>query len=451
MAVAPTPVGQWFTPSGAARFVTGRGGLWLAFAAVHVLVCALALLGAGMPLGDVTLVYKFWAQQAIADHYVVGIDSGWVYPIVALIPILAASVFGFALYDFTWLAIVVALNAAAFAVLVTRDNPVRRRAAWWWLAFLVLLGPIAVGRIDAITVPLVVVALLWLAERPPVAGVLLAAAMWVKVWPAAIIAAVVIAAKQRWQVLVAAAATSAGIIVVALLLGAGANIMSFITQQTGRGLQIEAPVSSIWLWLGALGQPASGLYYDNELLTFQVVGPGVKSAAALMTPLMGIAVLVVLAVGVRAALRRGAWNRAGQFGVGQGRAVFGRPVQGGAAASVLPILALALVAALIAFNKVGSPQFVTWLSVPVIAGLVLDPRRFAVPAVLVALVAALTQVVYPYWYGYLLNLDAPMVAVLTVRNALYFVLVGWALQALWRMPSGQVLSGETEVASAEAK
>jgi hypothetical protein len=37
---------------------------------------------------------------------------------------------------------------------------------------------------------------------------------------------------------------------------------------------------------------------------------------------------------------------------------------------VLPPLVLAITTALILFNKVGSPQFVGWLAVPIVFGLV---------------------------------------------------------------------------------
>lgn len=404
----PVPIGERFPQ--ASRFVSSDVALWVAFAAVHILLCLLALLADGLPLGDVTLVYKMWAQHAVADSFIVGIDSAWVYPIVALVPIMGAAVFGFWAYEFTWLAIVVILNGLAFGALIGRGTrPAHPRVAWWWLAFLALLGPIALGRIDSITVPLVILALLWVSDRPRAAGVLLTTATWIKVWPAAIIATVFIAARHRWQLFMTVVVTSVAIVFVACVLGGAANVFSFISQQTGRGLQIESPVSSIWLWRAVFHDPGSSLYYDNDLLTFQVAGTGVDLVSGLMTPLLAVAVIAVTLIGALA-VRAGASFTA-----------------------VLPSLSLAMVATLIAFNKVGSPQFVAWLAAPVIIGLVLRGRDFRTPAVLVALVGLLTQVVYPYLYGYLLRLDAPMVAVLTVRNLLYFVIIGWAVHALWAL------------------
>lgn len=378
--------------------------LWLGFAVVHLLLGALALYGYGVPMGDVTLVYSPWAQQTLGGGPIIGIDEPWVYPILALVPILVPAFFGFGFYDLSWLGMIVIVNAWAFATLIGHDavGPARR-AARWWLLFLVLVGPIAVSRIDSVTVPLVIVALLWLGSRPRVAWVLLTCATWVKVWPAAVIAALLVTLTRRWQVLVTAVVASAAIVVVPLGLGAGWNLLSFVGKQGARGLQVEAPISTVWLWGAVFGQSGSRIYYDKILLTWQVVGPGVQTAEVVMTWLMAVSVAAILLLGVFAIRRSAA------------------PVE------LLPPLVLALVACLIAFNKVGSPQFVTWLAAPVILGLVTSGRAFRTPAILVGVIAVLTQLVYPYLYGYLLSLAPPMVAALTVRNLLYFVVIGWAV------------------------
>ena len=73
---------------------------------------------------------------------------------------------------------------------------------------------------------------------------------------------------------------------------------------------------------------------------------------------------------------------------------------------------------------------------PVILGLISHRENraasFRTPAVLVLVLAALTHVIYPYLYGYLLGLFPEMLAVLTIRNALLFVLLGWSVMALMR-------------------
>ena len=93
---------------------------------------------------------------------------------------------------------------------------------------------------------------------------------------------------------------------------------------------------------------------------------------------------------------------------------------------------LAIVTVLIAFNKVGSPQYIAWLAAPVILGIIMSGRRFLTPAVLVGITAGLTQLFYPYLYQQLLDLNAWMLAVVTLRNLMLFVVLGWAVVALWR-------------------
>jgi len=384
---------------------------WLAFVFVHLWLGALALFGPGLPLGDVTLVYRFWMEQALDFGVWVGIDTMWVYPVVALVPMLLAAVAGLEAYAGAWLSMVMILNAVAFGVLRGwgRDRS-RVRVAWWWLAFLVLLGPIAVGRIDSITVPLAIIAVLILTRRPRLAALLLAIATWIKVWPAAILLSAVVALRARSEIVSTAAISSLVIVAVALLLGSGANVFSFVTEQTGRGLQIEAPVSTFWMWQASFGLGRAVVYYDRQILTFQVGGVGVEAAAALITPMLGIAVVVITLLGIRA-VRTGAPYLA-----------------------VLAPLALALTTALIAINKVGSPQYITWLAAPVILGIVASAAgygpSFRTPAILTLVIAALTQLIYPYLYGLIIAADPAMLLVLTGRNILLFVLLGWAVFAV---------------------
>ena len=382
--------------------------LWGAFLLVHVVLWLCALFGDGMPLGDVTIVYLPWAQLAQHGYAFMGVTAPWVYPLVAMVPVLIPLLAGADNYVIAWLAMVTIFDVVAFAVLTARGRRRAVIAAWWWLGFLLLLGPIAVGRLDAVSVAIVIVAVVWLAARPRVASVLLAVAMWIKVWPAAVILAVVVAMRHRWRVVGYVLLTSAVIAIVGMAFGGAADLFSFVTQQTGRGLQIEAPVSAPWLWAAALHAEGTIVYYDQQLLTFQVTGRGIGAVSAAMTPALVLAVIAVALVGVRAVVRKAP------------------------SALVLPQLALAITTALIAFNKVGSPQYIDWLAAPVILGIITAGRRFCTPAILVGVTAALTQLFYPYLYLQLLYLNAWMIAAVTARNIMLFVVLGWAVVALWR-------------------
>jgi len=385
--------------------------VWVAFLLVHLWLGWLNLYGPGLPLGDVSIVYRFWMEQGFGAGQWVGIETAWVYPIVALVPLTAAAVFGFDLYSSTWLSMILLLDAIAFGVLTGWGRSrARIGAAWWWVAFLAVLGPIALARLDSVSVPLSIIAVLLIATRPRVATVVLTVAMWIKVWPAALAAAAVIALKQRLVVGVVALATSAVIIVGAVILGAGKNIFSFIFEQTGRSLQVESPIATLWLWRAFTGAPATFVYYDKQILTYQVHGPGVDAASALMNPLLAISVAVIVFFAVRS-IRSGA----------SGETLF-------------PPLSLALVVALIAFNKVGSPQYIAWIAVPVVLGLATHAAgvgaSFRVPALMTLLMAVLTQFIYPYNYSSLLGLDPLVLTALTVRNLLEFALLGWAVIAI---------------------
>ncbi|WP_431246875.1 glycosyltransferase 87 family protein [Leifsonia xyli] len=405
-------------PGTLSRILHSPLSLWIGFLAVHLFISGLALID-GKGLGDVFLVYKPWAQLAAQGTQIVGVNSDWVYPFGAIVPIMLPLLFGADGYVWAWLNMVMLLNAAAFAVLIVGREPRRLVAAWWWLAFLLLLGPIAVGRLDAVSASLAIVGLLWLTLHERAAVVVLTIATWIKVWPAAILLAAVVALRSRWHIVLVAVATSVVIAAVPLIFGAGWHILSFITMQTDRGLQIEAPVSSIWMWQAAFHVPGAEVYYDRNLLTFQVSGHGTGVAGSLMNPLFALTAVVVTLIGVRA-LRRGTpYTR------------------------ILPELSLALVTAFIAFNKVGSPQYVVWLAAPVVIGLAYQGRGFRTPAILVLATAGLTQVFYPFLYDLLLGVPQPvMVAVLTLRNLMYFVILGWTTVALWRRRHRQEAAGD---------
>ena len=389
--------------------------VWVAFIAVHLWLGLANLYAPSGPLGDVTSVYRFWTDQALVAHFRVGIDSVWVYPIVAMLPMLASMLFGAAQYGSTWLTMILLLNAVAFGFITGWGRSRERLStAWWWVAFLLLLGPIALGRIDSVTVPLALVGVILIATRPRAAAIVITIAMWIKVWPAALVGAALISLRDRWRSLYVVLAVSGVIIALALALGSGANVLSFITQQTGRGLQVEAPVTTFWLWQALAGVPQTFVYWDGQILTYQVQGDGVEIASAVMTPLLVVVLLVVAGLGIRA-------SRAGA-----------------SAGDLFPALSLALVAALIAVNKVGSPQFIGWLAVPVVLGLATSAaghgRSFRFPAIVALATAALTQTVYPYLYDDLLGLNPLLLSVLTVRNILEFVLLGWAVLVVVRSP-----------------
>jgi hypothetical protein len=392
--------------------VSRRAVLWVAFAVVHLVVAIFGFTMPNQPMGDVYFVYLPWSLDALRGDGIVGVDTAWVYPQLALVPmILAHGLRWIAGYEVAWAIMVTGFNAIAFALLVGRGRSAgRSTAAVFWLAYTALLGPIALYRIDAVTVPLAIAGCLWLVGRPWVASVLLAVATWIKVWPAALLAAALIAVRRRVAVIGGALIVSGLVVWAVVALGGGRHVLGFITDQTDRGLQLEAPVSMVYLWRAVAGIPGSYIYYDRDLLTFQVVGPNVDAVIDVMTPLLMLAVLAIAAVGLFKT-RRGA-----------------------SFVALFPPLALSFVLALIVLNKVGSPQYLTWVIAPVVIGLVIDRRRWRGIASAALAAALLTQIEYPLMYGYLLGADPVAAAILTVRNLLMVALLVWSVVRLVRVP-----------------
>ncbi|MCC4909609.1 hypothetical protein [Microbacterium sp. cx-59] len=398
-----------------------RAVLWVAFLIVHLGVSVLGWIMPNEPMGDVYRVYEPWSgaflnggyflqldsatgQQVSTYYGFVGITDSWVYPQLALLPMLFTWLFAWAVsYTPAWAITVALLDAVAFAVLVGRGRSTGRNVgAWFWLVFIALMGPVALYRLDAITVPLGIMGCLWLVGRPWLGSILLAVATWIKVWPAALLAAALIAVRRRMVVIGGALLVSVATLAVVFVAGGGRYAFGFIGDQTGRGLQVESPVSTFYLWDAMLGG-SSQVFYNPDLLTFEVLGPFVDPVIDIMTP--------ILAIGVGAVALLGAY----------------KAWRGASFAALFPPLALALVTAFIALNKVGSPQYIVWLVVPLVIGLVLDRRRWWGPGILVLVIAACTQIIYPLTYFDLLVALPFPVIVITVRNALLIALAIWSV------------------------
>ena len=105
--------------------------VWAAFVLVHLWLGLVNLYHRSAPLGDVSVVYRFWMDQAMQGTWV-GIDTAWVYPIVALVPMLASLLFGADQYASTWLSMVMILNAVAFGFVTGWGRSRERVTLGWW-------------------------------------------------------------------------------------------------------------------------------------------------------------------------------------------------------------------------------------------------------------------------------------------------------------------------------
>jgi hypothetical protein len=404
--------------------------LFVAFVAVHVVVGILGYQQPNEPMGDVYLVYEPWSRCALFGGIDVssctrsdawawpGITEKWIYPQLAFLPMTFAWVFAWAVgYTPAWAITVALFNLVAFVVLVGKGRSTGRvLAAWFWIAAILLIGPVGLYRIDGITVPFAILGSMWMLRRPFVASLLLSISVWMKVWPAAILATGLIVVRRRLALIWGAVAVSLATIIPVVALGGAPYVFGFVGDQTSRGIQMEAPVGGLYMFLAAFYVPGSEVYYDSGVLTFQVTGPGAEPLIAAMTPIMLLTMVAVAVVGVMK-MRRGATFL-----------------------SLFPPLSLALVTAFIALNKVGSPQYYVWLFAPVVLGLMIDRRRWYAFAGMTLVIAALTQWMYPLMYdGLMATHPNPFpVVVLEARNLLALVLLVWAIVRVVRVPTGRV-------------
>ncbi|HEY1156346.1 MAG TPA: glycosyltransferase 87 family protein [Arthrobacter sp.] len=393
----PAKVVDWFArPS----------SVWWGFAVVHLYF--LGWMASFFLNGDTfsdTEQYRQWATAGYNPADLAGKISPWVYPVLAQIPIFLANIAGPSLYLLVWFLIITALNAVGLLYLTRGPRTVTGIApAWWWLFFTVFMGYLSFARVEGITAPIVLIALLYAAERPVVAGVLLSIATWIKVWPAAVLVPIVIASHKRVQVVLAGAAVTAVVGLGTWLSGGLPHIMDFLLNQGERGMQLEATFSTPWVWLSVFHIAGSKMADNTAINSTEVYGPGAGTAAFLMQPLLILAAVTAAILLVRA-MRRGA-EREELFLDGS----------------------LMMVTAFIVFNKVGSPQFIIWLAPVIIAGLTHDWERWKVPAALLMGIAMTTFVIYPLFYTPLIHAHPVMAAILTTRNVLLVVLLWWSVK-----------------------
>ena len=388
-----------------------RASIWWGYAAVHAFFLAwmMSFFIHGDTFSD-TEQYRQWAILGYNPTDLGDVISPWVYPLLAQVPIFAANLFGPSLYLLGWTLIICVLNAAGLYFLTSGPRSHSGIApAWFWLFFTMFMGYLSFARVEGITTSFVLVALLYAAQRPVLAGVLLSVATWIKVWPAAVVVPLLIASAKRMQVFLVGLAVSAAVAGFALATGAGKHLLDFAINQGDRGMQLEATFSTPWVWLSVLRIGGSKIADNVAINSSEVYGPGAGVAALLMQPLLIVAALTGTILMVWA-LRRGAPRE-----------------------ELLLEGALLMVTAFIVFNKVGSPQFIIWLLPVVVAGLVHNWGRWKVPATLLMGIAFTTFIIYPLFYTPLIHANPIMAAVLTVRNVLLVILLVWAVRRTFEL------------------
>jgi len=358
-----------------------------------------------MPMNDV-LLYGWWLQGMQQSGPIFGIGQPFVYPYLSLVPMwLAAFLGGPAGILVGWCTLISILNVVVILAITNwgRGTKESFMALWFWLTFVTFLGPVAIARIDAIAVALALLGLAAYARKKLLLSTaLFTAGAWIKIWPFVLVLSSFLAEKSKRAVVISASAVVGAIVLIPLALVAGSNLFSFVTTQVGRGIQIEAPIALPWLWLAKLGIGDSAIYYDEAIITNQISGAGSTFIANLMTPIMFFALAITAVLGVRA-YTAGAERNA-----------------------IFASVALTGVLDLIVFNKVGSPQFMSWLAVPVCAWIIFKLPKSKLLIIASSALALLTGLIYPVFYIDFINLGDLGLVLVTARNLLLIALLVWA-------------------------
>jgi hypothetical protein len=371
----------------------------LAWALTHVPLFLLVLLVVSRAQ-DVRF-YAGWAQILSGGAFPYH-DPQWQYPPGAGALLWLPTLFGDD-YDaaFHWLAFTA--DAAIMAMLLWAAH--RRRAGtagpWLWVVAMPLLGSVAVySRYDVLVAVFAVAAVLVMAARPALGGVLAGLGAVIKVWPGLILFG---APPRRRGGLAALGAAVATVAVVLTAFGLTmAHALSFVTSQAERGVEIESIFAMPFLIGRHLGWPGRVEFRYGSV---EYVGPYVWLAAdaALVVTVLAFGWLLVW----RARSRR--WTPATV-----------------ADASLTATLLFIVV------SRVISPQYLVW--VLALGAVTLCGRGSSQRPVVVLLlvVTGLTQLEFPIVFeGIKAGQPLPS-AVLLVRDILLVVMTVYSMRRLWR-------------------
>lgn len=270
---------------------------------------------------------------------------------------------------------------AFFTFLLWRSAGRRRDAAVvFWLAFIFLIGPLCYLRFDLVPGVLAGVSLLVGRRRPWLTGVLTGVGAAIKLWPALLIAPFAAPRQGRRSTVIGFVIAGFGLALISLITGGIQRLVSPLSWQSDRGLQIE----SIWatpLMVLRLVDPNRWTVTTSRYQAFEVFGPGVGLWLTISTiaTVLGLIFMVLLYI-------RGFRNA--------------DPTIAGTGLVVLSTIAIMIIT-----NKTLSPQYLVWIGGPMavlLIGRVRDHQgrltvvsRFAVQALVLAL---LTHLVYPLTY-----------------------------------------------------
>ncbi len=384
---------------------------WLVSRAVTLLILALA---ESFVVGDV-----FYYQRKIRALFDVGLPASLnEYPTpVTWLLWLPYGVTGGNRHGYlvAFIILMLALDAAFTRALWRSGGRQHTLTCDFWLVFVFLIGPLSYLRFDILPAVLAGGALLAARRRPWVTGALTGLGAAIKLWPALLIGPLLAPRATRRPIAWGFVSVGFGLALVSLLLGGFSRLVSPLTWQSDRGLQIE----SIWatpVMLARAFQPSSWLVDISKYQAYEIFGPGVGPLLTLSTVATVLGLVAIAALVVRAFRHR-------------------QPSPVGVALAVLATVAIMTIT-----NKTLSPQYLLWLGGPMAALLLLRgdeddavQRRVGQLAGQLLVLALLTHLVYPLFYdGFLGRNGHIMIVISTVVTAARNIFLVAFTVAAWR-------------------
>lgn len=292
-----------------------------------------------------------------------------------------------------------------------------RAGALWWIVLVPFLGPIMWNRFDMVPAVCMGLAALWYRRHPAACGVMIALGAAVKLWPALLILPMISRHKAAIRRLIAFGATGVALALASLLDGGWGRLVSPLTWQSGRGLQVESVPATVPVYQH-FKNPDGGYKVEmSKYNAFEIFGPGASTWQSLSTILMALTVALAIGVALLSWRRNGLDHRSA-------------------------VLAdLVIIGALIIANKTLSPQYFVWWAAP--AAMVLDrvsgentsenppdPNTLSwaqtwcwTAAMFLLITVFLTQQVYPLNYAGIIGLPPSRIStnLLVSRNIMTIV------------------------------
>ena len=285
----------------------------------------------------------------------------------------------------------------------------------FWLIFVPLIGPLSYLRFDMLPAVLAGGALLAARHKPWVTGALTGLGAAIKLWPALLIGAFISYRPDRRSAGIAFVVVGFGLALLSLIFGGWSRLISPLTWQSDRGLQVE----SIWatpLMLARAVRPDYWIVDISRYQAYEIFGAGVDAWVMIsnVATLLGLALIILLTI------------RAFRYD--------------GSTPVAIGFVIVAIVAIMIITNKTLSPQYLLWLGGPMAALLAFRPHAMPdeQPAInrmagQLLILALLTQLVYPLFYNSYLGWHGQvMIIISTVVTAIRnLALVAFTVEACW--------------------